>query len=499
MLLIFKKRPCLSTVIAVTIILILPMATADAAELTKDLIKQYSSINPFSFILLEFGLIIILALIGHILSRFYRLPNVLGELLIGIIAGNILYWIDWSPVFYMLMHMGDASEVFKSIWTSNLSVADTIGNLYSLDQPETQAFENRLVEIFTTNKSPALVLLGIALWIFSNLGVFLLLFKLGLETKTEEIINAAEPLAFLISVVGTLVPFFLGLAAGVWLLPGATAAVHIFIAATLCTTSAAITTSMFSYLKKHQCREAKLVINAAFIDDIFGIFFLSFITHIVLGETLDITGIVTLFFYSLFIFVGIIVAGKLLVNHIPRFYNFDPSHTRILIPVIVVVLVSWVANLFDIGVISGAFMAGMILNNMHDKRDLIKDLIAPLEEIFSPVFFVFVGMQVNLKQFVNPEVVWLTVILLIIAVFGKVSAGFVTQQNINRFAIGLGMIPRGEAVLIFISIGKILGILDDAIFSIIVVIVLITNFIARWSLHKLCSESLYEDSFVVKS
>jgi len=498
MFLILKKQPALSIVIAVTLLLVMAISPAQATELSEDLIEQYSSLDPFSFILLEFGLIVILALIGHILSKNYHLPKVLGELLIGVLAGNILYWLDWSPVFFMLMHMGDAGEIFKAVWTSNLSVADTVTQLYSLDQPETSELVNRLSDVFTTNKSPAIVLLGVALWMFSNFGVFLLLFKLGLETNTEEIISAAEPLAFMVSAAGTLMSFFLGLTASLWLLPDLSTSVHIFIGAALCTTSAAITTGMFTYLNRHQSREAQLVIHAAFLDDIFGMFFLSYITNIVLGETLKISEIFTLFFYSAFMFVVIIVVGKQLVKYIPIFYKFDELHTRILIPIIMVVLVSWLANVFDIGIISSAFLAGMILSNMQDKRGLIKDLIVPLERIFAPVFFVFVGMQVNLRYFYNPEIIWITVVLLIAAILGKVAAGFVTKQNINRFAIGLGMIPRGEAVLIFISIGKILGIIDDSVFSVIVVIVLVTNFFAPWAINKLCVVNCHDDSFIVK-
>ncbi len=493
-----KKQRHLPVTLLITLLIALTASPAEAAELSADMIKQYSAIDPFSFILLEFGLIISLALVGHILSRHYRLPNVLGELLIGVIAGNILYWLDWSPVFFMVMHLGDAGEIFKSIWTSNLSVTDTVTHLHSSDISETKEFVKRLSEVFTSNKSPALVLLGIALWMFSNFGVFLLLFKLGLEAKVEEIIEAAEPLAFLVSVTGTLVSFFLGLAVSLWLLPEAAASAHIFIAATLCTTSAAITTGMFSALNRRQSREAKLVIHAAFLDDIFGMFFLSYITNIVLGETLSIYETVTLFFYSAFIFVGIIIAGKQLVKHIPSVYGFDQSHTRVLVPIMMVVLVSWLADFFDIGIISGAFMSGMILNNMQDKTNLIKDLIVQLEKIFAPVFFVFVGMQVNLKYFANSEVIWLTIVLLIAAISGKAIAGFVTKQNINRYAIGLGMIPRGEAVLIFISIGKILGVINDSIFSIITVVVLATNFVAPWAIKKLYAVNCHKNSFVVE-
>jgi len=498
MLEIFKRALSSTSKAVFSLLLPLLVLPAEAAELSTGSVNNEISINPFSFILLEFGVIILLALVGHIFSRRYHLPNLLGELFIGVIAGNILYWINLSPVFFMLMHIGDAGEAFKAIWTSDLSVAETVSNLYALNQPETQKFDSKMVEIFATKNSPMLVLLGIALWIFSNLGVFLLLFKLGLETKTEEIIKAAEPMAFLISLTGTFVPFFLGLATSLWLLPEATTAMHIFLAATLCTTSVAITRRMFSYLNREQSREATLVIHAAFLDDIFGIFFLSFITNIVLGESLNIFEIVSLFFYSAFIFVGIIVLGKHLIKHVPKYYHFDQSHTPILIPTITIVLVSWLANKFNIGVISGAFMAGMILNSMPDQQGLIKALIKPLEQVFSPIFFVFVGMQVNLKQFLDPETLWLTVVLLIAAIVGKVAAGFFAQHKLNNYAIGLGMVPRGEAVLVFISIGKILGIIDDSLFTVIAMIVLVSNLIAPWTLNRFCAQKCHEDSFIIK-
>jgi len=160
-------------------------------------------------------------------------------------------------------------------------------------------------------------------------------------------------------------------------------------------------------------------------------------------------------------------------------------------------MVSWLADSLGIGIISSSFIAGMILNSMPDKRGLIKDLITPLEKIFAPVFFVFVGMQVNLQLFIKPEILGLTIVFLIAALAGKIAAGFVTRKKINRLAVGLGMIPRGEAVLIFVSIGKILGVIDDAMFSVITVIVLITHFIAPWAINRLCAAKCHDDSFVI--
>jgi len=148
--------------------------------------------------------------------------------------------------------------------------------------------------------------------------------------------------------------------------------------------------------------------------------------------------------------------------------------------------------------VSSAFLAGVILNNLQDKRDTIKNLILPLEKIFAPVFFVFVGMQVNLKLFLDMEILALTLVFFLIALAGKVIAGYVAKRHSNPVAIGLGMIPRGEAVLIFISIGKILGTIDDTIFSVITMIVLLTNFIAPWAIDRFCAAKCHADNFAVK-
>ncbi len=465
--------------------------------MTPAMLRQYTTSDPFSFILLEFGFIIMLALLGHIIARFYHWPNMLAELVTGVVVGNVFFWLDLSPVFYMLMHMGDASEIFKSIWTSNLSVADTIASFYAPAESETREFVDRLSVVFASRQTPALVLLGVGLWMFANFGAFFLLFKLGLETRLEDLIKSADPAAFLVSFTGTLTPFFLGLGAAFWLLPSDSTAEHIFLAAALSTTSAA-TLVMFKKIHRQRTREARLVTQAALIDDVFGVFFLAFIANIVVSDIQGIPEILSLFIYSAIVFAGIIILGKWLVKYIPEFYNFDETHTLLLIPMLIVLLVSWLTDFFDIGMVSSAFLAGVILNNLHDKRDLIKNIITPLEKIFAPIFFVFVGMQVNLRQMMHTDILGLTLIFLLIALAGKIIAGYVARQHSNPVAIGLGMIPRGEAVLIFISIGKILGTIDDMIFSVITVIVLLTNFIAPWAIDRFCAAKCKEESFVAR-
>jgi Kef-type K+ transport system membrane component KefB len=474
------------------------ISTAFANEISPESIQQYARKDPFSFVLLEFAFIILLALIGQIISKHYQWPKMLGELLAGLIIGNILYWLDFSPVFYLLMHLGDATEVFKNIWTANLPIVETIQRFYDPDRPESMAFAEQMAKVFTTDQSPALIIIGIALWIFSNFGVFFLLFKLGLETRPEDILKKAEPIAYLVSFTGTLTPFLFGLGFSLWLMPNLATAEHVFLAAALCTTSAGLATHLFNRFHRLQSQEAQIVIQAAYIDDIFGVFLLSFIGNVVLSQIVGIPTIIAFFIYSALIFVLIIVVGKWVVSYIPRIYDFNESHTVLLIPLAMVFFVSWLADLFSIGQISSAFLAGMILNKLNDKRDIIKGLINTFEQVFAPAFFVFVGMQINLELFTNTDVLLLTLCLFVAATAGKIAAGYVALQNNNALAIGIGMIPRGEAVLIFISMSKILGVMDDTIFTVLATIVLLSNFITPWALEFFCTRHCQSDSFALK-
>ncbi len=460
---------------------------AGANEISTESIQRYATKDPFSFVLLEFGFITLLALIGHIVSHHYQWPKMLGELLIGIIVGNILYWFDFSPVFYLLMHLADASEVFKSVWTSDLPIADTIQNFYNSDDAETAAFAEQMLKVFATDQSPALIIVGISIWLFSSFGVFFLLFKLGIETSPEDILKKAEPAAYLVSLTGTLLPFLLGLGFSLWLIPELNTAEHIFLAAALSTTSAGLASHLFAKVHQFNSREAQIAIQAAYIDDISGVFLLGFIANVVLSNIVGLPAIIAFFIYSLVIFLLIIFIGKAIVRYIPHYYRFTETHTILLVPLAMVVLVSWLADIFSIGQISSAFLAGMILNKLQDKRDIIKGLISLLEKIFAPAFFVFVGMQVNLELLADPSMLLLIVCLFLAASIGKIAAGYASLQHIDALAVGIGLLPRGEAVLIFISMGKILGVMNDAIFSIITIVVLLTNFVTPWVLRYFCS------------
>lgn len=148
-----------------------------------------------------------------------------------------------------------------------------------------------------------------------------------------------------------------------------------------------------------------------------------------------------------------------------------------------VMALAWLAHLVGLATIVGAFAAGVILHDGYFRywgdyrqhRFGIKDLIAPLETIMVPIFFVLMGIQVKLETFLDWHVVKMAAGLLVAAIIGKVLCGYVAGRGANRLAIGIGMMPRGEVGLVFASIGKSLGVMSDALFSAIILMVIVTT------------------------
>ena len=158
-----------------------------------------------------------------------------------------------------------------------------------------------------------------------------------------------------------------------------------------------------------------------------------------------------------------------------------------------VMILAWMANLSGLATIIGAFTAGLILHDAYfeswdDDRKCpicIKDLIMPLEVILVPIFFVLMGLQVKLETFLQPDVVLLAAGLLVAAILGKLVSGFGAFGVKNHWAIGIGMMPRGEVGLIFAAIGKSLGVINDALFSAVVLMVIVTTLLSP-PLFKIC-------------
>ena len=189
---------------------------------------------------------------------------------------------------------------------------------------------------------------------------------------------------------------------------------------------------------------------------------------------------------ALFLFASFKLGPHFLKLNIFLFRRLDIIEAKMFVSYLFVMALAWFANLVGLAAIVGAFAAGLILHDAYFEhwgevkahRYTIRDLIMPLEVIMVPIFFVLMGIQVKLESFANMDVLMISTGLIAAAIIGKLVSGYASGRGLNHLAVGVGMMPRGEVGLVFASIGKSLNVINDELFSAIVLMVIVTTLIA---------------------
>jgi Kef-type K+ transport system membrane component KefB len=448
--------------------------------------------DPFSLILIQLAVVIVAATIGRWAAAAAGQPSVLGELLIGVLIGNVGVALG-APLFVLVMQLGAAAPLFAEIWSTGLSIREAAASVFSPAELAPGGIGERLVELLTGPRAAGLVVLAFSLWLFSNLGVILLLFMVGLETTVSDMLQVG-PRALAVAVVGIVAPFLLGYGASALLMREAPASVHLFVGATLCATSVGITARVFKDLGKLQTPEAKVILGAAVIDDVLGLVILAIVVGIVVTGGVQLREVIRItVLAAAFLGVVIVLGERLVKRMIPFAAALDRHHVNLLFPLALCFTLSWLANQIELATIVGAFAAGLILNDEQFAQHGgapggLEEIVRPLEAIFAPIFFVLMGMQVDLASFLSLETVGIALALIVAGVVGKAVSGLAAGPDADHLTVGVGMIPRGEVGLIFASIGKGLGVVDAGLFSAVVLMVIVTTLLAplllKWSLAR---------------
>jgi Kef-type K+ transport system membrane component KefB len=346
----------------------------------------------------------------------------------------------------------------------------------------------------------------------AELGVIILLLQIGLETRLGDLVSVGAR-ASLVGAVGIAIPFALGaFVAGPLLLPGMSFNAYLFLGATLAATSVGITGRVFRDLGKLKMPEAQVVLGAAVIDDVLGLVILAVVTNLVEAGTVSVGGVMFIIAKSVIFLGGSIAIGRAIAPHLLRWASrLDSSHSMLFSLVLVVGLfMAWLAHTVGLAAIIGAFAAGLLFEPVFLKKfetpKLVQDIeavlpatvdankqqeiravlarhtshqhehmVEPIGYFFVPVFFVLTGMQVDLTALADPKVVVVALGVTVAAVIGKLAAGFVAGKGMNPWLVGWGMVPRGEVGLIFAMVGKQLGVMSEAMFSVIVIMVILTT------------------------
>lgn len=325
----------------------------------------------------------------------------------------------------------------------------------------------------------------------ARLGALILLFEVGLESTVKQMLEVGLS-SFFVASLGVVAPFALGWGVGAWLLPGASVYVHAFLGATLTATSVGITARVLKDLQQSKSPEARIILGAAVIDDVLGLVVLAVVTGIISaadrGAAMAPAQIAWIFGKAVAFLVGGLVVGRLLSLRAFRVASRLRSPGVLVSAGLALCFTfAWLADRIGLAPIVGAFAAGLVLEDVH-YRDFTKlgeqpleKLIQPISSFLVPIFFVLMGLRTDLRAFANVEVLKLAAALTVAAVVGKQACSLgVFGRGPRRVVIGIGMIPRGEVGLIFANIGLSLRvggepIIDRATFSAVVVMVIVTT------------------------
>jgi Kef-type K+ transport system membrane component KefB len=441
--------------------------------------------DPIAPVILGVTGILFVALIGRFSARKLGFPSVLGELLMGILVGNIAYYFS----FDLITVLREGPAIFETI--QNLLQGEDL-ELACINAVGVEGTWH-ILDILRGPHGNELLQVAHAVDVFSRYGIIFLLFLVGLDTSIDEM-RQVGPDSGRVAIIGILLPFLLGLLASTLLIEDVAFHTSLFLGATLSATSVGITAMVLQEMKMQQTETARIILGAAVFDDVLGLLMLAVVSGIVVTGSVDLINVAMIIVMATLFLLAAVYLGPFFIRFIVRlFHRLDLVEAKMFVSYLFVMVLAWLANLSGLATIIGAFTAGLILhdayfeswNNDRKCPVCIKDLIMPLEVILVPIFFVLMGIQVKLETFLQPGVIMLAAGLVAAAILGKVVSGFGVFGSSNRWAIGVGMMPRGEVGLIFAAIGKSLGVMDDALFSAVVLMVIVTTLLSP-PLFKYC-------------
>lgn len=422
-------------------------------------------------VLLSLVVIYLASKLGGELCARINLPPVLGELVGGVVVGI-------SALHLLVFPEGGADG------TNSL--------IMSFLQATTNLSPQGAESVFQAHSEVISVL--------AELGVVILLFEIGLESDLKELIRVG-PQAAVVAVVGVVTPFAAGTAGLIYLF-GIPVIPAIFAGAALTATSIGITAKVLAEIGRLSSTEGQIIIGAAVLDDVLGIIVLAVVASLAKTGEIAIANVLYLIISASVFLVGSIILGRFLGPYFVTLVNGMKTRGQLLLTALIFAFIlSYVAVAIQLEAILGAFAAGLVLAET-DKRRELEEQVIPVADILVPIFFVSVGAKTDFGV-LNPAVpsnregLTLAIFLIVVAILGKVVTGLSVfgQPGINRLAIGVGMIPRGEVGLVFAGVGSATGALSKATEAAIIMMVILTTFLAPPLLRFVFQESQKDTTY----
>ncbi len=335
-----------------------------------------------------------------------------------------------------------------------------------------------------------------ALKLMAEIGVILLLFEVGLGTDIKRLVRSGAK-SILVAIIGFIAPLLLGFLIGYSFI-GLTLLESLFIGGTLTATSIGITVRVLTDLKLNNSHEGQIVLGAAVLDDVLGVMLLALLYEFSIGGGVNwVNATKVLVFVSTFFILAPVLA-KFMSVIIKHFCTV--SEIPGLLPTTIVSLVlffAWLAHVVGAPELLGGFAAGLALSRrfflplgvtLHKDENfakLIEQQMQPIITLFTPIFFVVVGLSINLRviDWMSPQVWGFSLLVLLAAITGKMMGAFVIRESwASRIMIGMSMVPRGEVGLIFAELGRFSGIFNNEVHAGMVIVIVLTTIIPPFAM-----------------
>jgi Kef-type K+ transport system membrane component KefB len=411
----------------------------------------------FKFIL-SLGLVLIFARIfGELSERYFKQPAVLGELVAGIIISPFL-----------------------------------LGGLI---------FHDPIILNFATVHNP----FGLQgdfdiMYVIANIAVVILLFQAGVETDIRSFLKQA-PTGFAVAFGGVILPFVGGYFVTKVLCPDVGAGGWLFMGAVLTATSIGVTVRILMDMGRLNTPEGTTILVAAVVDDIIGLIILSVVISASRTGEFEILEAVKIGAIGFAVWFALLMIGVKLNKYISRFLlnPFKSSGTAPIVALIFGFLVAYLVTLVDLHPVVGAYVAGLMFSACNEKEEIMEKG-RPIMLFAAPFFFAYLGMMVNLRLFGAPGAVILSVLLIVIAIVGKLIGCYIPARLAGKLShnsgmiVGAGMVPRAEVGLIVAAAGYIAGAISLGLYVAAVAVSVVTTLVTPAMLNPFFKRQLTQVS-----
>jgi Kef-type K+ transport system membrane component KefB len=339
--------------------------------------------------------------------------------------------------------------------------------------------------------------------ILSQVGMLLLLFEVGLGLSVRDL-SAVGPSSFVVALIGTVASVVMGTLVAYFFMPAAPTAAHLFLGAAIAATSVGITARVLRDMNVSRDREAKIILGAAVVDDVLALVVLGAVTAWVAPAAPGITpaaSIAALAMKTIGFLVLAVSLGTWLTPHwFQQAAKLRTPGALLGVGLCFCFVLAWAANAIGLAPLVGAFAAGLVLEDTHSELFVqrgersLGELLQPMISFLVPMFFVLVGLRTNVGLLAQPALLVLALALTAAAIAGKLAcAAGVFAAGARRLTVAIGMVPRGEVTLVFAALGSTLRVgdaplLDERGYAALVTVVVLTTLVTppalKWSLSR---------------